>query len=173
VARETLLDARIHEVIRVLPTEQAQEIRRQDSALYDGALHIEFGVLCQPMRRSYEDPKPHYLRDYIPQLTTWLAWEDLALAEQHDFPALSPKRAMYLGRTATAAAETIQAVAPTIETGQFMALASGIVGLHGAIIGSEEVLKTNEDAQIKLSQAVEALRDNFVRPLYTGRSKRY
>lgn len=173
MARETLLDTRIQEVIRVLPADQAEEIRHQDKAFYDGVFHIEFGIFCQPPGYSDRGHKRAYLGDYIPRLASKLAWKDLAIAEKYDFPGLSPKRAMFLGRTATTAAETIQAVAPKIEVSQFIALASGIVGLHGAIIGSVEALKTDENAQAELSRAIMAVRDNFVRPLYAGRQVSY
>lgn len=161
----SLLNANIHEVLRTLSVEQADEVRLHDLRICKAASNIELSILSQRERRG------RALYDtYIPETVSRLAWADLESAEQNGFTGLSPIRAMFLGRMATEVAQSLQVVAPSISCEAFIPLASGVVGLHAAILGSEQLIRKDEP-QERLDKVVDALRDNFIYPLYLGRGR--
>lgn len=175
---KTLLDVRVHEVVRVLPPQQKVEVLRYDASLHDAVLHLEYGkynVPLDPWDRSGKSRRA-YLDRVAPRIATTMAWADLQLAEAADFPAPNPRLAMRLGCIATETAAEIAGVIRE-EPEVFYPLSQNLVGLHAALLGAEHLL-SSESGTSNFQLAVQDMQAEVVRPLferYAGyqRSLRY
>jgi hypothetical protein len=154
---------RVKEVVRALPQGQRQEIYHQGEVFHEGAPSLEFSVYYRMPNYRLGNVPEAYLRSVFPEIVDALVWRDLEIADSHDFPGLSPKRAMIIGRLATSYADSLAEFAGG-QRSYFEQAATGMVGLHASVLGDETVLDI-ETARQNLQLAQDEFTTRFIAPL--------
>lgn len=165
---KTVLDVTVHDVIRVLPADQRNEIYRYDRMLAEAFQHLEYGKYFA--RRDTiglrHGRAVRYTDDIAPRIVMGMAERDLELADQYGFQMPTPSSIMAIRRKVGGVAAAL-AAGTTDEPREFAQTALGLTGLHVNLIGSVEVLN-DETAEESLVLATNALATNVVRPLFNA-----
>lgn len=164
-----VLDKSVLEVVRHLAVsspDQASEIQHFGQILHDEATHLEYGVFSVAPSR-YGKSVQYYPR--LPKIISAFAMSNFELAEENDFPPLTPQRAIKLARFQEETAgymstETKSRVDPDI----LKTSAIGLVGLQAAILGNPENLRQDEAVDLRRLTAATYVH-KFVLPI----SERY
>lgn len=176
-ARESVLNIRIQDVVRVLPRDQAKDVALYDTMIDKSLTDLEYGTFFVP------DSQPHYGReprkDYKENgrtIVSAMAWADLEVAERFDFRSLNPRTMMRLGRSVMESAQTMTKLTngfldqteltSGIQTKpeMFLPLSQGVTGLHYVLLGSIEAVE-DELAVSNHKSAFSALTHEVVKPL--------
>jgi hypothetical protein len=160
---EFKFSSRVAEVVRTLPQQQQKEIYHNGRLFHEGAQHLEYGVYYHAPSYYREERPAQLLSNVFPKIVDILSWNDLLLADSREFPGLSPKRAMKIGRMAT---EYVVSLVKSTDGSPdyFDQAATGLVGLHASLLGDETLLD-NDTAQSNLAAAQAGFTKEFVEPL--------